>query len=67
MRSFSIIDALDTFILGVKWRFEVCRGLVHYSHPFQGKLAAPHKIGAHLVKKETVTMKGVKTKKDTER
>lgn len=51
VRSSSSIDALDAFILGVKWRFEVGLGLVRHAHPLQGKLARLDEIGAHLMKK----------------
>lgn len=50
----SIIDALDTLILRVKRRFEVCFGLVYYSHPLQGKLTTLYEVSANLMKKETV-------------
>lgn len=47
----SSIDALDPFILRVKWSFEVGLGLVRHSHPLQGELAAPYEVGTHLTKK----------------
>lgn len=48
--SFSGVDALDTFILRVKCRFQVGLGLVRHSHPLQGKLAALYEIVVHLMK-----------------
>lgn len=57
-RSFSSIDALDTFILRVKRRFEVGLGLVQHSHPLQGKVAAPYEIGTHLTGKKKRWIRG---------
>lgn len=51
-RSFSLVDAFDALILRVKWRFEVGLGLVHHSHPFQGKLATFDEICTHLMKEK---------------
>lgn len=51
MWSFSNIDALDSFILRVKWSFEVGLGLVRHSHPLQCKIAALYEVGTHLIKK----------------
>ncbi len=48
----SSIDALDAFVLRVKWRFEVGLGLVRHSHLLQGELAALYEIGTHLIKRQ---------------
>lgn len=69
LRSFSIVDPSDTFILRVKWRFEVSFGLVRHSHPLHGELATLYEISTHLIEKDKTqslvkqNVGGLKTKK----
>lgn len=62
----SRVDALDAFILWVKWRFQVGLGLVRHSHPLQGELPALYEIVVHLIKTGGREV-GVKRKQEEER